>query len=72
MWLWAIHKSSANPNVLICEMEAAIVPVATGVKEMMHVQNLEPGMPRVLKTVSYHHNPSCKPQPLLLSQGDHS
>ena len=37
MWLSAIYKSSANPNVLICKMEAAIVPVAAGVKEMMHV-----------------------------------
>lgn len=37
MWLWAIYKSSANPDVLVCKMEATIALVAAGVKEMMHV-----------------------------------
>ena len=36
MRLWAIYKSSANPNVLVCKMEATIALVAAGVK-MMHV-----------------------------------
>ena len=37
MQLWAIYKSSANPNVLVCKMEATIALVAAGVKERMHV-----------------------------------
>ena len=37
MWLWAIYKSSANPDVLVFKMEATIALVAAGVKEMMRV-----------------------------------